>query len=109
MPIEMDRLQPERLAHAGELLREALHAPERRITRMVRAAGAELIVKDHRAFVGERRERFQVRARDAGAAVEHEERRPCTAADDAIPDSSSRDLHVAFARGEDSRTTACAG
>src|SRR5207247_2149987 len=53
-------------------------------------------------------ERFQVRAGDAGAAVEHEERRPCTAADDAIPDSSSRDLHVAFARGEALRTAACA-
>src|SRR5712691_8515959 len=67
---------------------------------MVGVAGAELIVEDDRSLVGERRERFQVRARDTGAAVQHEERRSGAAADDPVPDASAPNLNVAFALNE---------
>ena len=69
----MDVVEPKLLAHCGELLKEELDAPQRRVVGLPGVATPQLIVEDDRApTIGELLKGFKVVRRPSGTAMEHQ-------------------------------------
>jgi len=86
----VDAVEGQGLADGGDLLDEAVHAPEGRVVRDVRAAAAKLVVEDDGALVGKRLHRFEVIVAGAGSAVQDEQRNAGRVrAGDAVPDAAA--------------------
>src|SRR5947208_1535422 len=97
-PEQVQAVEAERRADGGELLDEAVDAPERIVVRTVGPAAAELVVEDHRPAVGELGELLEVVVREARAAVEAEEGNalPAVVVDD-VPHTAAGNVDVALA------------
>ncbi len=91
-------VQAERLPDHHQLLDEPFDRPQRAVVGTIRAAAAELVVEDDPAPVGEVGEPLQVVVREAGAAVQAQQRRSATATDALVPDLAAGDLDVALVR-----------
>ena len=66
-------LEPQLLAHCGQLLQEESDPPQRRVVRLVGVATPQLIVfYDQLPSVGEFLEGFELVMRCSGTAMEHQ-------------------------------------
>jgi hypothetical protein len=92
-------IEAERYAHVVDLGHETPYRPVGAIARAIRIAGIQLIVKDHRPHIGERGQRQEIVVREAGAAMDHQQRRlalgEVPAAVDPVPDPTARHRDVA--------------
>ncbi len=99
VPEQVDTPEVERRAHLLDLADEAPDRPQRRVIGRLRLATAELVV-EHDAQVVRRqvRERLEIGARDARAAVQAEQRARAGAVD-AIGDLTPLDRHASVLDG----------
>ena len=76
---QVQLVETECSADLRQFLDEPVDCPQRDVIGTVGVAAAELVVEDHLAAVGQRLQRLQVVVREAGAAVQAQQRRRAAA------------------------------